>query len=528
MRHSPQFERNAIFASAAAVATSHPTASIVALDVLRSGGNAVDAAIAASAVLCVVEPGMTGIGGDCFAIYADRRSNRVFAINGSGPAPAAISTEALLSRGVAEIGPMSPHAVTVPGAVGAWCRLLQDFGTLSLEDVLRPAIALAESGHRVHTRVAWDWANAAERLKILGFAADSLLDDGAAPRPGDLHRHPRLAATLRRIAKFGPAGFYEGPVAENIVSVLRSLGGLHTLDDFAQYRPEYVEPIETDYCGLRVLECPPNGQGVIALMLINLLARLDKDYPHASASDRIHLLAEATKLAYRERDRLVADPRSAPVPVEEMLSPDWARRAATLIRPARAGTPQSWECAEHKDTTYLCVVDAHGNAISFINSLFDSFGSTIVAGQSGVLLHNRGKSFQLRQDSPNAISGGKRPLHTIIPGLVMRGDKPLLPFGVMGGHYQATGHAALLNNIIGRGMDVQEAVNAPRSFASDGRLRLEPMISDAIASDLADRGHVIDRSSAPMGGAQCIWLDHDRGVLIAASDPRKDGCALGY
>jgi gamma-glutamyltranspeptidase / glutathione hydrolase len=211
-----------------------------------------------------------------------------------------------------------------------------------------------------------------------------------------------------------------------------------------------------------------------------------------------------------------------------LLSPEWAQCAVETIRLDRAGEPQTWTIAEHKDTTYLCVVDVHGNAISFINSLFDSFGSTIVAKNSGVLLHNRGKSFQINEDSPNTISGGKRPLHTIIPGLVMQGDKPLFPFGVMGGHYQATGHAALLNNIFGMGMDIQEAVNAPRSFASDGRLRLEPMISDTIAGDLAGRGHVIDRSDTPLGGAQCILLDHDRGVLIAGSDPRKDGCALGY
>ena len=528
MKYSTQFERNPVYARSAAVASSHPAASLAAIDILKRGGNAVDAAIAACAVLCVVEPGMTGIGGDCFAIYADPRSGKVVAINGSGPAPAAASFDFFLDRDIREITDASPHSVTIPGAIDAWCRLHEDFGVLSLDELLRPAIGLAEDGYPVHSRVAWDWANAAVRVRVLVPASEAFLENGAAPNAGDIHRQPRLGATLRQIAKEGRAGFYEGPVAEEIVSVLRGLGGLHTLDDFAACRSEYVEPIETGYCGVNVLECPPNGQGLVALMLINLLAQLDDVVSGGSDSDRIHFLAEATKLAYQERDRWLGDPRMADVPVERLISQEWARTAAARIEPKKVGEAQGWETAEHKDTTYLCVVDRDGGAMSFINSLFDAFGSTIFAVESGVLLHNRGKVFRINHHSPNAIAGGKRPLHTIIPGMVTQAGRPLLPFGVMGGHYQATGHAALLGNIFQLRMNVQEAINAPRSFASEVGLRLEPTIPTSIANDLSERGHKLDLSDRPLGGAQCILIDHERGVLVAGSDPRKDGCALGY
>ena len=528
MRYSSQFERTATFGMNAAVATSHPIASQVGLQMLRAGGNAVDAAIAASAVLCVVEPGMTGIGGDCFVLYAPAGKGRVIALNGSGTAPAAASLDRLQALGIAKIGPESPHAVTIPGAIDSWCRLAEDHGTKGIGALLAPAIALAEDGHPVHQRVAFDWQNETERLRASPAAAAVFLPGGRTPRAGDVFRQPRLAATLRAIAAGGRAAFYEGAVAAEMTAVLRGLGGLHTVEDFAGYRCEYVEPIETLYKGHRILECPPNGQGLAALMLLNVLARCGLDDGALSEADRIHFQAEAAKLVYHQRDRLIADPRKVAVPVAEMLSDEWADRLRAKIRPDRAGPAPTWPEPAHKDTVYLCAVDRDGNAISFINSVFDSWGSTIVAPQSGVLFHNRGQSFRLQADSPNVIAGGKRPLHTIIPGMAMKGDLAAAPFGVMGGQYQAAGHAAFLSNVLDRGMDVQQAINHPRSFAFDGTLRLEPLVDERTAADLARRGHVLDRSDRPMGGAQSIWIDRRRGVLVAGSDPRKDGCALAY
>lgn len=528
MKFSTQFERTPLFASSGAVATSHPVASMTAVEILKRGGNAMDAAIAAVAVLCVVEPGMTGIGGDCFAIYAEGRSGKTHTINGSGAAPAAASVERLLEAGISEIKLSSPHSVTIPGAIDAWCRLSQDFGSLELEELFRPAIEYAEKGAPVHTRVAYDWSNSAARLKDSPTPSDVLLPGGAAPRVADMHRQPALAATLRRIAREGRSAFYEGEVAEEIVGILRGLGGYHTLQDFAEHPSEYVETVETDYHGARVLECPPNGQGIVVLMILQILRRLSERMPAQNEADHAHLVAEATKLAYIERDKWLADPRFSQIPVEQALSDSWIEAAAASIDLRKAGALHHWQTGEHKDTTYVSVVDKDQNAVSFINSLFHLFGSTIFAPKSGVLLQNRGSGFKVDPASPNVIAGGKRPMHTLAPGMLMQGNRPLMPFGVMGGHYQATGHAQLLYNIFQRGMELQEAVNQPRSFASDGRLRVEPLFANTVLDELAARGHDLDRSANPLGGAQCIWIDHDRGVLVGASDPRKDGCSLGY
>jgi gamma-glutamyltranspeptidase / glutathione hydrolase len=528
MRYSTQFERTAAYGMNAAIATSHPLASQVGLQLLREGGNAVDAAIAAVAVLGVVEPGMTGIGGDCFVLYAPAGTGRVIALNGSGTAPAAASLDYFKARGITTIGAESPNAVTIPGAVDSWCRLAGDHGTRGIDALLAPAIALAEDGHPVHQRVALDWEAETPRLRASEAAAAVFLPGGRTPRAGDVFRQPQLAATLRAIARQGRAAFYEGPIAAEMTAVLRRQGGLHTLEDFAGFRAEYVEPIEMVYQDHRILECPPNGQGVAALMLLNVLARCGLGDPGLSEADRIHLLAEATKQVYRQRDRLVADPRKVAVPVADMLSAAEADRLRAPIRRDRAARAAFSTEPDHVNTVYLCAVDRDGNAISFINSIFDAWGSTIVAPRAGVLFHNRGQSFRLEAEHPNAIAGGKRPFHTIIPGMAMKDGRAVAPFGVMGGQYQAVGHAAVLSNVLERGMDVQQAIGHPRSFAFDGKLRLEPLIDGSVAADLERRGHVIDRSARPIGGGQAIWIDHARGVLIAGTDPRKDGCSLAY
>jgi gamma-glutamyltranspeptidase/glutathione hydrolase len=517
--------RSAVYAAEAAVATSHPLASMVAMEALAAGGNAVDAAVAAAAVLCVVEPHMTGIGGDAFALYFPRGSDRPLALNGSGRAPAAATPALLRGLGLAEIPQASPHAVTVPGAVAAWCRLVEGHGTKGLDELLRPAIRYAEGGYPIAPRVAFDWASEAPRLRADPGARRHLLVDGEAPALGSIHRQPALGATLRRIAERGRAGFYEGEVAADVVGRLRELGGVQTEEDFAAQDAEWVEPIRTTYRGFDVWECPPNGQGLAALLILNQLSGFDLG-PGLPAAERVHLHAEATKQAYHNRDLLVADPAHLPVPVEDALSERFAERLRARIDRGRAGVARAWDEPEHEDTVCLSVVDRDGNAISFIQSLFHAFGSGIVAPRSGVTLQSRGTSFRLVEGHPNEIGPGKRPMHTIIPGLLAKGGRAVMPFGVMGGHYQSAGHAALLSGILDAGLDLQSAVDAPRSFARDGVLQLEAGIDPAVAAELERLGHRTQRLDKPLGGGQAVWID-PAGVLVAASDPRKDGCALG-
>ena len=522
--------RSPVYAANAAVATAHPLATLAAIECLRGGGNAVDAAITACAVHCVVDPLMTGIGGDCFVLYTPKGASKPVALNGSGRSPAAAHDAWYLEHGVA-IEATSPHAVTVPGAIAAWETLLRDHGTRSLAEVLAPAIAYAQDGYPVQSRVAWDWERSIARVAHDPDAAATYLVDGAAPKVGSTMRLPKLAATLRRIAEYGAKGFYEGPVADDLVTKLRSLGGLHTLDDFAKAAPEYVTPITTSYRGYDVYECPPNGQGLAALMMLNVLSHYD--IAALSDVDRLHLYAEACRQAYHHRDAMFADPGLSAAPVEHLLSDAWRASARGAIDMTRATEPAIWpevEASErrHKDTIYLCIVDRDGNAISFINSLFQGFGTGIMGPESGVLLHNRGLSFRVEPGHPNTIAPNKRPMHTIIPGMLMRDGRAVAPFGVMGGHYQAMGHIQLLTGIIDLGLDVQEALDAPRSFAYGGELELEAGFAPDLDAALRARGHTPVRSPLPIGGGQIIWIDEASGTLSAGSDPRKDGTAMGY
>jgi gamma-glutamyltranspeptidase/glutathione hydrolase len=525
MRDFQQPGRSAAIAANAMVATSHPMATLTALEQLRAGGNAVDAAIAAAAVLALAEPHMTGIGGDCFAIYV-KRGARPVALNGSGRAPKAADVGWYVEHRMAGISPHSPHAATVPGAVDAWCTLAADHGTKDMAELLRPAIALAEEGCALTPRVASDFSDDEGMLLADEALARIFAPQGRVLRLGERVRNSALAETFRRIARDGRRGFYEGPVAADIVTTLKARGGLHTLEDFAAYRSEYVEPISAPYRGFEVLECPPNGQGIAALMILRTLAGYD--IAAASEADRIHLLSEATKAAYFERDALVGDPKFTPVPVARLLSDEHAAKVRAGIRMDRAGAAPFWDEAEHKDTIYLCVVDRDGNAISFINSIFHEFGCGILAPGCGVLLHSRGSMFRTTPGHPNAIAPGKRPLHTIIPAMLMKDGQAQMPFGVMGGNYQATGHAHLLTHIVDLGLDPQEALETPRSFAFDGVLGLERTVPRAVAEDLAHRGHRIGYAQRPFGGGQAISIDRARGILIGGSDPRKDGSALGY
>ena len=527
MRHFHYPNRSLAVAGEAMAATSHPLATLTAIETLKACGNAVDAAVAAAALLAVVEPAMTGIGGDCFVLYAPKAGVPI-AYNGSGRSPKSAQLGWYRDRKFSELPIESPHSVTVPGAIEAWFRLLRDHGTKEMAELLQPAIRAAETGVRIPPRVAFDWEIGADKLKRNPASSAVFLAGGKAPGVGDLHRQPLLAGTLRKIAKEGPSAFYRGPVAVDMVAALRALGGLHTEEDFAAAEGEYVTPISAPYRGHHLYECPPNGQGVIALMILRTLEAYKLGDGKWSDADRHHLLAEATKAAYCARDAFVGDPKTMTVPVEELLSDARAERTRGKIRLDRASEAVDWDEPEHKDTVYLTVVDRDRNAISFINSLFHDFGSGITAPKSGILLHSRGHMFRTIPGHPNAIGPRKRPLHTIIPGLLMKGDRTVMPFGVMGGNYQATGHAMMLMHVLDRGLDVQTALEQPRSFALQGKLQLEATVGADVSADLERRGHKLEQLVKPHGAGQAIWIDHERGVLLGGSDPRKDGCALGY
>jgi gamma-glutamyltranspeptidase/glutathione hydrolase len=529
MRNFEKPTRSVAVSRHAMAATSHPSATLTALQIMDAGGNAMDAAIAACAVQCAVEPGSTGIGGDCFVLFAPNGSDQVVAYNGSGRTPAALTLDWFNERGLAQVPRQSAAAVTIPGAIDAWTRLHADYGRVPLADVLAPAIELAEEGYAISPRVHRDWSREVDLLSADPTAARIFLPGGRAPKIGEVHRQPELAGTLKRIGNEGRDGFYTGPVAQDMVSYLNGLGGLHTLEDFATAAGHYVTPVTTEFRGYTVHECPPNGQGIIALLILNILSRFEaKGDPQSP--DRLHIEIEATRLAYAARDAWLADPEKADVPVDEILSDALADRLAAMIdlRRARTDLP-SFDMPLHRDTVYISVVDRDRNAVSLINSVFDSFGTGLVAPRSGVLLHNRGQSFSLTPGHPNVIAPLKRPLHTIIPGMVTRGGRVEMPFGVMGGYYQAMGHAHLISKLFDYGMDIQEAIDLPRLIpTSNGTVvEAEHTLPDATAAELTRRGFVIAAAEDPIGGAQAIRIEWDNGTLTGGSESRKDGIALG-
>ena len=518
--------RPSTLASRAMIATSHPLATAAGLEVLQGGGTAVDAAIAAVAVQCVVDPLMTGLGGDCFALYAPAGGG-VSALNGSGRAPAAATIAALKAAGLTdEIPQTSPHAVTIPGAVSAWCRLHADHGSRPLATLFARAIGYARDGFPITPRVAMDWANNAATVAGDAHAAAHFLPGGKAPVAGARFAQPLLADRLAEVAEKGAAGFYEGETGAKMAAHLASLGGLHTVADFAAGTDgaNWVDPISADYRGFTVHECPPNGQGLVALVILKIMEGFD--VAGLGEADRIHLLAEATKLGYHHRDALIGDSDHCEGVAETLLSETTIAALRARIDMGRALPPALWDEPEHKDTVYLCVVDEAGNAISLINSIYHGFGSSRLDPATGVLFQSRGASFRLIEGHPNAIAPGKRPMHTIIPGMVTQNGRTVMPFGVMGGQYQATGHAAFISGLVDRGLDPQAAMDEPRSFAHAGTLDVEPGVSEAVRADLAGRGHVLTVAESPIGGSQAIRISES--LLEGGSDSRKDGMALGF
>lgn len=525
MRDFQKPGRSAVFATNGICATSHPLAAKVALDILQAGGNAADAAIAGAVVLGICEPQMTGIGGDCFVLLKPAGEERVVALNGSGRAPKGLSAEAMRAAGLTAVPLHGIEAVTVPGAIDAFCRVSADWGRLGLADVLAPAIRYADEGVPVAPRVAQDWAGDAGVLK--GAARDFYLIDGHAPQVGQVFRAPGQAEVLRRIAAQGRAGFYEGEVAEDMVTSLRALGGTHTAEDFAATACTYTDPVSGPYKGIELIEHPPNGQGATANLMLNILSHFDIAGMDPWGAERVHIEAEATKLAYDARNRFIAD-ADYTTRLAHMLAPETAARLAALIDPARA-MPAAAPLTEavHRDTIYITVVDRDRMAVSLIYSIFWGFGAGLASSKFGINFQNRGAGFTLDAGHPNEAAGGKRPMHTIIPGMIRKGGRITMPFGVMGGAYQPCGHARFVSNMVDFGMDPQSSIDAPRAFSAPDGLKLERGYAPAVAEALAAKGHKVEEADEPLGGAQAIRI-HDTGVLEGASDPRKDGCALGY
>ncbi len=529
MRDFYQPKRSPIYAANGALATSHPLATQAGLEVLKRGGNAVDAGVTAAAVLAVVEPAMTAIGGDGFALIS-KPGEPLYGLNASGRAPAALSTEMLLGQGWSAMDDASAHCVTVPGVVKGWESLLASHGTIGLEEALQPAIHAADDGFVVYPRVWADWRDCVSKLAKQGKGGQHYLQDGAAPNMGSIHKLPALAETLRLIAREGAKGFYEGAVAADIVAELKARGGVITEEDMAGMTADVCRPVTSGYRGFDLAELPPNGVGITAQIILNLLEQFDvKDLdPHGV--DRFHLEMEAARIGYAIRDAHIGDPATMGLAAEALIDKAWAKGLSASIDPAKRNNDlPSADPNFQSDTIYLSVVDRDGMAVSLINSIFKGFGSGIVTEKTGITLQNRGAGFRVESGHPNTIEGGKRPLHTIIPAMVMQGGKAKYCFGVMGGQYQPVGHAHVISNMVDYGMDPQEALESPRVFWSpDDVLEIEPTLGQGLSDGLAAKGHPVSWTKGPLGGGQIIEIDHENGVLIAGSDPRKDGCAMGY
>lgn len=526
MRDFHQPGRSAVLATNGMCATSHPLAAKTAINILERGGNAMDAAIAGAVLLGICEPQMTGIGGDCFVLYTPPGSTEVQALNGSGRAPAAANAAELRARGLTAVPKTGvPECVTIPGAIDAFCHLSETHGKLGLDAILAPAIHYAENGVPVAARVELDWPTAGACLNEQG--RKYFMIDGAPGRVGQIFRAPGQAEVLRRIAKNGRSAFYEGEVAEDMVNALQALGGVHTAEDFASTRCTPTTPVSGQYGPLDLFEHPPNGQGATAILMLNILKQFDIAGMDPFGSQRAHIEAEAAKLAYDARNRFIADPDRT-TRLDHMLAPETAKKLAALIDPNRA-MPAAAPLSEsvHKDTIYITVVDKDRMAVSLIYSIFSGFGSGIASPKFGILLQNRGSGFSLEEGHPNEMGGGKRPMHTIIPGMLQENGRTVMPFGVMGGAYQPNGHARFVSNIVDFGMDPQTAIDAPRCFSDAGEMKVERGYSDKVRQELTDMGHNVVIPDQPIGGAQTIRI-HETGVLEGASDPRKDGCALGY
>ena len=520
------------------VATSHPLATQIGIDVLKKGGTAIDAAIAANIALGLMEPTGSGIGGDLFAIVWDAKEQKLFGLNASGPAPQSISLDYFKQQKLAKIPPFGPLPVTVPGAVDGWVKLHEKFGNQSFASLFEPTIGYAKKGHPVTETIAYYLDRSKEIFKQYPNFSDVWMKDGETTGKGDIFKNPQLANTLEIIAEKGRAGFYEGEVAKTIADFIQAQGGFLTYEDLANFNSEWVEPVSTNYRGYDVWELPPNGQGMVALQILNILENFDVKKMGLFSSDYVHLFTEAKKLAFADRAKHYADPNFSKIPIEQLVSKSYAKERAALIDLTKAAQVDESGIPDGGDTIYLTAADQFGNMISLIQSNYRGMGSGMVPPGLGFMLQDRGELFSLEEDHANVIEGGKRPFHTIIPAFVTKDNKPYLSFGVMGGATQPQAHAQIIINLIDFGYNLQEAGDAPRLVHSGssqptdeimldgGSLSLEKGFGIAIEEALKEKGHKLQYQKGIFGGYQAILIKD--GVYFGASESRKDGQASGY
>ncbi len=530
--------RSEILARNGMAATSQPLATQAAIDILKSGGNAIDAAIAANAVLGLVEPMSCGIGGDLFAIVWSAKDKKLYGLNASGRSPQSLTLESFREKGIDEIPIRGVIPVSVPGCVDGWFELHKKFGKLEMDEILQPAINYASEGFPVSEIIANSWKNSEGLKKYPGFAS-TYLENGKAPRKGDIFKNPDLAETYTLIAENGRDEFYKGSIAKSIDKFIKENDGYLKYEDLAAHYSEWVEPVSTNYRGYDVWELPPNGQGIAALQILNILEGFDIGSMGFGSEEYLHLLIEAKKLAYEDRARYYADPAFNELPVKDLISKKYADERRKLINRERAAARYSEGKLDHGDTIYLTVADNEGNMISLIQSIFWGFGSAVVPDGLGFALQNRGNLFTFEEGHYNVYEPGKRPFHTIIPAFVTKDDKPLISFGVMGGAMQPQGHVQVLINIIDFGMNLQEAGDAPRirhtgssqptgSVMTDGgKVYFESGFSEETIRNLTGMGHTLQYEAGVFGGYQAIMLN-ENGVYSGASESRKDGQAAGY
>ncbi|MDA0264152.1 MAG: gamma-glutamyltransferase [Chloroflexi bacterium] len=524
--------RSTVLATNGMVATSQPLAATTGLRILMEGGNAVDAAIATAAALNVVEPMSTGVGGDMFALVWDNKKKSVSALNGSGRAPAAASIDELLNQGHRAMPDIGVYSIATPGTVHGWETLLNESGTMPLSKVLEPAINYAENGFPVSDIISVQWQQQLGKLSAFPSGTE-MLPGGRAPSHGDLVKLPTLASTLRAIAEGGSDAFYNGPIAQKTAAFVQEHGGWLAVEDMATHTSDWDEPISVDYRGVTCWECPPNGQGIAALEALNIAEGFDIKGMGAQSADAYHHLIEAMRLGFADAFQYVADPRSTHVPIAELTSKDFATTRRALIDAKKAmSTVPYGKVHGGSDTVYISVVDGQGNACSFINSVFSNFGSGMVVPGTGIVLHNRASLFSLDPNHANHLAPHKRPYNTIIPGMATIGGELHLSYGMMGAFMQPQGHLQLISNMVDHDMDPQQAINALRFMVGNDSVILEEGLDPSVARDLQSRGHNVGQitgyNRVSIGGAQVIQRDPDTGVLRGGSEPRKDGCAVGY
>ena len=532
--------RSEVIAEHGMACTSQPLATQVALDILKEGGSAIDAAIAANATLGLMEPTGNGMGGDLFAIVWDAEEEKLYGLNASGRSPKSLTLDYFKENGYESIPALGPLPVSVPGCVDGWFELHGKFGKLPMEDVLDPAISYAREGFPVSELIAYYWQRNAYILKDFPGFAEIFMPDGKAPEKGDIFKNPYLANTLETIAHEGRDAFYKGDIAKAIDKYMKENGGFLSYEDLASHKSEWVEPISANYRGYDVWELPPNGQGTAALQILNILEGYDIADMGFGSKEYIHTFVEAKKLAFEDRAKYYADPAFNNLPVDELISKSYANERRELINPNRAARSYPAGELEQGNTIYLTVADKDGNMISLIQSNYRGMGSGMTPGKLGFVLQDRGELFSLEEGHNNCYESGKRPFHTIIPAFVTKDGKPFMSFGVMGGSMQPQGHAQIIVNMVDFGMNLQEAGDAPRirhsgssqptggQMTNGGTVHLESGIDYEVIRDLMRMGHRIDFSVGGYGGYQAIQYDAARGIYFGASESRKDGQASGY